>query len=397
VTLLQIGMTHSGELIELWRFQAIESLNALRSTHSFHCPHCSKPLILRLGTQKVPHFAHESIARCDPNYESESMIHFTGKKLIYELLAKENRAVEMEKHFPEIAQRADVFTSNGNCHYAIEFQCSSISSNLLTQRTKGYQRIGVVPYWLLGPPLANQLSFSKIRLSPFQSLFIKYHPLLGFWISQLDPSTETIYFYPHLMPISTSIFSTRPYRISIHKISFPFLPDIQLHQSSLRLSDWLVIKEKLIINTLKFSHRKKEPLLYELYEAGASIHMTPSYVGIPVKNGILMGESFFKWQAFLWLDIFSRKQMGELICKEEVVRAIDLRIKKGSLKLRKTPLVLANLLDGLVDQYLEVLVKTDVLKKENNEWYSIKHVNKPRTIQEHIQSQKEFISKYEEL
>ncbi len=390
-------MTHLGELIELWRFSSNDSLDTLRSTRTFVCPHCLNPLILRLGIHKIPHFAHQSLALCDPNYESESTIHFNGKKIIFDRLKKEGRAVEMEKYFAEISQRADIFTSKNSVDFAVEFQCSSIRSTLMIKRSKGYKSIGVTPHWLLGPPLVKQFNCSKIRLSTYQTLFIKFHPLHGFYLLQLDPAKESILFFPHLIPISNSIFISKMYHFSICKYSFPFLPAFPVNHVPLKISDWLTIKEKLIVNLLKFNHRKKDPLLHELYEAGESIHLTPSYVGIPIKDGLVIANSFFYWQCYLWLDIFAQKQFEELISKKELVRAIDQRIKKGYLKTRNMPFIQGIMIESLINQYVEVLVKTDVLKKESEEIYSWNEREKLITKQEHQKNQKKFISKYEEL
>ena len=215
-------MTHLGELIELWRFSSNDSLDTLRSTHTFVCPHCSNPLILRLGIHKVPHFAHQSLALCDPNYESESMIHFNGKKIIFDRLVKEGREVEMEKYFAEIAQRADIFTSKNSVDFAVEFQCSSIRSNLMIKRSKGYRRIGVTPHWLLGPPLVKQFNFSKIRLSTYQTLFIKFHPLHGFYLSQLNPAKESILFFHILSRYQTQFLFQECISFPFANFLFPF-------------------------------------------------------------------------------------------------------------------------------------------------------------------------------
>ena len=187
------------------------------------------------------------------------------------------------------------------------------------------------------------------------------------------------------------------YQFSIRKFSFPFLPEFPVTQVPLKLSDWLTIKEKLIVNLLKFNHRKKDPLLHELYEAGESIHLTPSYVGIPIKNGLVIADSFFYWQCYLWLDIFAQKQFEELISKKELVRAIDERIKKGFLKTRNMPFIQGIMIESLINQYVEVLVKIDVLKKESEEIYRWNEREKRITKQEHQQNEKKFISKYKEL
>ena len=50
-----------------------------RASHSFHCIECGRPMIARLGKDRVPHFAHE---RGSESCNSESYLHKIAKRLI---------------------------------------------------------------------------------------------------------------------------------------------------------------------------------------------------------------------------------------------------------------------------------------------------------------------------
>ncbi|MFT8813630.1 competence protein CoiA [Oenococcus sp.] len=143
-----IAKNRFGELIEA--DQAIAG-------QLFSCPGCQRPLCLKKGQIKMPHFAHRPGMVCDYFSENESQLHLVAKKCLNRILTQVGYQTQLEKVFPEIKQRADLWIQDADGRQlAIEFQQSPISVDKLRQRTAGYHRIGLQVIWILGPNYFRQ-------------------------------------------------------------------------------------------------------------------------------------------------------------------------------------------------------------------------------------------------
>lgn len=150
-------------------------LEAMRRSESFYCRSCSERVILKLGTKRIFHFAHEKGTACTEDYDRESEYHMKGKLHLYDWLREQGLAPELEYYFSEIKQRADVTFIFQKKKYAVEFQCSTISEDLFQKRTAGYRKISVIPIWILGGKNIQRTSPQKVSLSSFHYLFLREH------------------------------------------------------------------------------------------------------------------------------------------------------------------------------------------------------------------------------
>ena len=142
-----IALFENGEVCSLLDGWTVEQLQRWRETKSFICPVCFGRVQLKIGTKRMPHFAHET--KCTIETERETAAHLQGKQQLYEWLTNEKIEVEVEKYLRHIQQRPDVFVRHMQHMYAIEYQCSVIPFSLFAKRTNAYKNAHIVPIWLL--------------------------------------------------------------------------------------------------------------------------------------------------------------------------------------------------------------------------------------------------------
>lgn len=112
----------------------------------YFCPVCGSRVTYKSGNIKVPHFSHFKIMDCLRYfYKSESLEHLKIKNDIYLMLSPEVR-VSMEYYLSDIEQIPDLLVENRT---ALEIQLSSISPELIAERTRGYHSVNLNVVWIL--------------------------------------------------------------------------------------------------------------------------------------------------------------------------------------------------------------------------------------------------------
>lgn len=128
------------------------------------CPQCGATLIAKCGTIVVHHWAHESVADCDPWWESETKWHLDWKGHV----PPERREVTMKGH------RADVVRLDGT---VVELQASSISLEEIHERETAY---GKKMMWLFnGITISDDHLLLRHKTSPTGNKYISFrwkHP-----------------------------------------------------------------------------------------------------------------------------------------------------------------------------------------------------------------------------
>lgn len=159
----------NGRLIEADQIDSQSKTKKL----AYVCPQCHQPVIFKHGHCRIAHFSHLSRTAC-PFSENESQIHLAGKlRLKTDMLALGYSAV-LERIFPQIDQRADVFVPD--LETVLEYQCSPISFDSIKRRTQGYLKVAKRVIWILGPRYESMhYQYEMI------AKFAKYHRQLGFY------------------------------------------------------------------------------------------------------------------------------------------------------------------------------------------------------------------------
>lgn len=123
----------------------ITAADAVKNRKYF-CPVCEAPVTFKSGNIKLPHFSHHRILDCIRYlYKKESIEHLQAKHDLY-LKVRESAAVAMEYYLPAIEQIPDLLVDE---RLALEIQFSTISAELIRERSKGYHSLGMEVIWLL--------------------------------------------------------------------------------------------------------------------------------------------------------------------------------------------------------------------------------------------------------
>ncbi|WP_456271800.1 competence protein CoiA [Bacillus sp. AK031] len=345
-----------------------EDMVLLQKTEKFFCPECKSPLILKKGNIKIPHFAHQSGGACTGTHEPETSIHLKGKTSLYQHFSKSDFKVNLEHYLPVIQQRPDLFIQDKNRQFAVEFQCSEISSLDFISRTRGYQQEKIIPIWVLGKPIKKLGAGPVISLSNFQQHFIRFSPHTGFWLAVFDTVKDTMFFYYHLFPLSSKKFTAVTTSIPLHSLTFPFQLPIQQanHHNSER---FFAGKALWVKNKMKYNRGVNDRFLRTLYLARDHLIKLPDFIGLPTKFMIVFKNHPVEWQYYIWNDILKKKTVGERIGMKEIQNCINQRKISGYLQCRSMPLIDEEFQMNAVEEYLVILCKRDILKRNSNREY----------------------------
>ncbi|RIW35260.1 hypothetical protein D3H55_07610 [Bacillus salacetis] len=353
------ALNNRKEIVSLFRL-SIEQIRMIKG-HNFVCPQCGSPVTIKAGEIKIPHFAHVSGTRCEGSHEPETARHLKGKIQLFHHFSSFLDEVSLERYFPSIRQRPDVFIQLDKRHFAIEYQCTPISSAAFAERTSGYLSRGIDPIWILGKPVKAN-GAETLLLSSFQQNFIRYSVHAGYWLALYNSSTETIYFYFNLFPLSVNIFTFNLYSVPLTSIPFPFqLPfNNENRQQSERFTasqdSWKQCK-------IKYNRGVNDLLLRSLYLNRDHLMALPVFIGLPCEHMLLFKSNPIEWQYYLWCDVLKGKAAGEKVHLSDFINCLKRREEGGFIQYRKLPLIEEELRKKALQNYLMVLEERDIIKK----------------------------------
>lgn len=355
------AITNEGELI------SAQDVHKYKEK-SFYCPECKEVVILKNGIFKKSHFAHKPQSQCFESYEKESEVHLKGKLLLYALLKKHYRNVEIEKYFANIDQRADIsFEHNGGV-YAIEFQCSTIPTKIVHKRTNGYIKAGIKPLWILSHKQLHTIGNHLFSLTAFHYAFLQKTSANKLIIPFLNVDTVSLYILYHLLPITTrktfALLALKPLRSNtLYELLNP-------PNNKMNFSFWLQERENIKrygnLKYSSFSKRFKE----EIYRYGFHIENLPDFCGLPVKGGAKLSTSPIQWQTFIFIDILRHEEVFSL---ENVYDSVQYRLERKDIRIRvEVPIALKK----VIDNYLHLLNTINVIEEIDGTKYQIRTSNR---------------------
>lgn len=280
------------------------TLKQLRQMERFYCPQCKEPLLLKIGTFKIPHFAHYSKKECEHRFsERESEQHLLGKEQLYQLFHYLGLQVEIEPYLSELKQRPDLLIEKENRRFAIEFQCSPITLQRLKERNFGYKSNGIVPFWIPKTPNKSyQKGIQIISLNKQLQLFkmtVDRHS----YIMEYNPIVRQFLYMTNLMHLYGNRFISKVQVIPRMKQQFPFYIPKQLTEQEFK--QYFILFNRVKHNYLQsvlFVNKKgvHHLLLRSLYELRLNGQTLPNYIGIPIHGSEHLKVSPLEWQAALF-------------------------------------------------------------------------------------------------
>lgn len=390
------ALREDGSLLQLLPRISSDELRKEKASNRFYCPECKERVVMKIGTQRIEHFAHEAGSLCVESYERESTYHLNGKLQLYQWLESQRLRPKLEPYYEKLKQRPDLSICFSNKEYALEFQCSTIPPGLMIKRSNTYLKNLVNPVWVLGGNEIKRKGTKKVSLSKFNYLFLNKNSSGNWYLPFYCSITKMFIFLINIIPISSknafAQFSINP----IQKCSFEQLLSPHLN-GSITSEVWRneMRAQKLGIQTYGKHYL---PFLKELYSHNVVLSLLPAFIGIPIQNAPIIETSPLIWQSYLFIDVLINKNPNDLITFGEVYRSLMDRVHHGQIKLRNLPLIQnCNPTLPLAD-YLKLLVKLQVLEAVNQNTFRVK---KEMMIPEHFVAQQrledQFYKKFSTL
>ena len=162
----------------------------------YFCPICKAAVILKQGTTKNAHFAHQSNLHSARQMKGESEQHHRCKSHLYLQLKESHADVKLEPYLKAINQIPDLIVGR----WALEIQLSMISCKRMRQRTVGLTQLGYYVLWLTALPKIKQGRFILTQLHQ-QAILPESYSLFC-----INTETDSIYRISQLVPLTATQF-----------------------------------------------------------------------------------------------------------------------------------------------------------------------------------------------
>ncbi|NQD65274.1 hypothetical protein HP456_05000 [Bacillus haikouensis] len=372
-----------------------ELLKLRKSSPHFLCPHCSAPLILKVGHIKIPHFAHAANKPCPYQSRNETPMHVWSKALLFKRLTQLYEDVELEYYLKNIRQIPDLFINLKGERIAIEVQCSTIPVSEVKFRTEGYRKERIHPLWILTQPVSRSI---PLKLTTFQQAFLRFSPDLNYFLLHFEPEKKSFTIFPNLTPVSSNLFlHSKQIVIPLNEITLPISISPPGTNDSNLLKNWWGYRQKWIYNKVNYNSLRDNSFLKEVYEEGDTIIYLPLFIGLPVipHMGIVKNHPV-EWQYYLFKDVMKKYRS---FTKEMMDNAMTRRMAKGDIEMRDFPLSNGETgMQSIISDYLALLEKVGVVSSGEGKTYTLSNGwNCPGRMTEFEQHEHDFFSKWKHI
>ncbi|WP_170289643.1 competence protein CoiA [Cytobacillus depressus] len=377
-----VSKTKQGNLLNVTGIRNLDYLRAMRRTESFFCPECDERVILKVGTKKMPHFAHQKGSACSESYERESEYHLKGKIALFEWLQEQGVESSLESFDKKIAQRPDIGFNFEGARYAIEYQCSSIPEELFIKRTENYFNANITPIWIMAGKNIKRPTNNRVALSKFDFLFLA-NSHSGMSIPSYCPIMNTLIIVQRILPVSVKNSLAHFSIKSLTKASITDLIRPTPNRPN-QLNDWLKEIRRAKNITIPYYQSTQNKFLQELYSHSIIPSMLPPEIGLPVAHAHFIETPALEWQSYLLIDLLNRSQPIPI---DKIIYAFKRRVGRNEIKLRNLPLARRGNALLAVKAYMKLLVKLNIFQAVSQT--HIKRINPIRT-QNNVERQLEW-------
>lgn len=394
---LLTALTKVGNSICLGLDYKRETLSELRHKEEFFCPICGERVLLKLGEQRIFHFAHKQGGICRNFYENESNYHMEGKRQLYQWLIRQKIPAVLEYYDREIQQRPDIMFKNNGKKYALEYQCSSIPESIFVKRTTSYLQNGYIPIWILSSSHIQNKKKNIIALSNFQYLFLRTSSSGKFYIPSYCSEKHQFQMVESITPYSIkNAFAIH----SIHPIQKMTLHDLLEPEMNNQLNLWNWIKEieKFTLNWTLHPGIQHKSFLHEIYNNNLNLFLLPPEIGLPVPHSLILQTPPIIWQSYFYLDIIASRSPNDLITLNEINFYLKKRISRKEIVVRNLPqLEQVNPLLAMVD-YLLLLEGMGFITRKDETIFQLKRkISIPKSNREKEEAMVLFLKKYQRI
>lgn len=369
-----IAKKKNGELFSLANVKDRECLIQLKKEEAFYCPGCSQKLILKLGNKRMFHFAHQKNQPCHYESEPETEYHLAGKLQLYEWLEKLYVHPELEAYIKQIQQRPDILFTVNDKKYVVEFQCSPISSEQFSKRTRTYLENGYEPIWILGAKQLKRKSARVYSLSHFHSLFLLEQIKKRWTLRTYCPDMMHFITLQNITPLTTrqvladTMFTPRN-QTSLDALLFS---SIMIPSSFPSLiNEWWRRMQAYKQRYPLYVHANQDSFIRTLYASRITLSQLPLEVGLPVPSALFFSASPLLWQTYLFMDLFFEKQQGTIIYLQDARNSINRRIHSQQLSLKKLHFFRKGSYFNAISEYFMLLAQLNMLIQLDNDTFKL--------------------------
>ncbi|WP_026566146.1 competence protein CoiA [Bacillus sp. UNC41MFS5] len=389
------AQTKMGECICLGLDYKKDTLLELRSKEEFFCPICGESVLLKLGDQRIFHFAHKQSGVCRDFYENESIYHMEGKRQLYQWLVEQKVPSILEYYDKEIQQRPDImFKFNGE-KFALEYQCSTIPESILIKRTNSYLQNGYHPIWIISSNQIRTKRNNMVALSNFQYLFLRTTAAGKFYIPSYCPEKQQFHFIGSITPYSTRNAFAHHTFYPIRNMDMNDLLEPKIN-NQIDFSSWNNQIEKFLLNWTLHPSKQHHSFLHEIYNRNLNLFLLPTEIGLPIPHSLVIQTSPIIWQTYLFIDCIVNKYVGDLITLQELSFHFNKRIRRKEIVLRNLPQVTTGTSLSAILDYLLLLEQLGIITKMGETTFQLKRkIFIPRTNREKEEAKVLFFQKYQ--
>jgi competence protein CoiA len=360
---LLTAKTKTGKTICLGYDYKRETLQYFRNREEFICPVCGEDLSLKLGNQRIYHFAHKKGSVCREIYENESVYHMEGKRQLYQWLIRQRIPSVLEYYDSEIKQRPDIMFKHNGMKYALEYQCSTLSEDVFLKRTESYIQHGYIPLWIIGSKNIKSKRNSILSLSGFDYMFLRESNQHQFTIPSYCPEKRHFVILGSIQPYSTknALAQVDTYPINSASLDGILHPKIT---NKIDIFQWNQVVERYNINWSFHPSPEKKRFLYEIYNHGLNLYLLPPEIGLSVPHSLHLLTPPTIWQTYIYIDNFINLNSGDYIHLKDVERNFNKRIKRKEINSRNILQITEQNPFMAVVEYLFLLEKVGYLKQD---------------------------------
>ncbi|MFW6287486.1 MAG: competence protein CoiA [bacterium] len=145
-------------------FDKVKLIKEAGQNRMLKCEECGKPVILKAGDKRVPHFAHLSTTNCNySNFSKETEEHKQGKLILYQYFKEKYPDSEVQVDYRlSNGRRANIYVVFDNANkLAVEYQRKDIKIKDWRARHQNYQKLGINDLWILSTKKYKPLNAIK--------------------------------------------------------------------------------------------------------------------------------------------------------------------------------------------------------------------------------------------
>ncbi|MFB3162786.1 competence protein CoiA family protein [Neobacillus sp. 179-J 1A1 HS] len=387
------AQTKSGTIFSLGTEYKKETLLIIRNNEEFFCPACGERVSLKLGNQRIYHFAHRGGTVCRDFYEGETVYHMKGKLQLYQWLERQGIPVALEYYDPKINQRPDIVFHFDGIKYALEYQCSPISEEIFFKRTAAYYEQNYIPLWIMGSKHLKAKRSNVFSLSNFDYFFFREtkdnHLILPSYCPEEKQFKILSSIYPY--SIKNALANITHHSIQKTGIEEILSPKIINHFS---LAKWSMEMEKFTLNLSLHPSPNLNRFLREIYRHNLNIYLLPPEIGLPVSHSLFIQTPSIIWQTYLYLDVLQDKMPKDLIDLKEVEKHYNKRLIKKEIINRNIPQLTSKGSFSAVKDYFQQLERLGILVRKSETVFQLEtSIFIPKSNREKEERRNEFCQK----